>query len=67
MPRRVASPWASTRRMLCVLAVAFLATATAQAFLAASTTEWWPGVLAVTFTAAAGWCLATALTSADSR
>lgn len=63
MPRRVTRPWPTIRTTLFVLALTFATTAAIQAFLAASTSEWWPGVLAAALVAAAVWCLAAALTT----
>ncbi|WP_197319365.1 hypothetical protein [Saccharomonospora sp. NB11] len=61
MPRRVLKPWLTTRLALLVLALTFTATAVVQACLAATTTEWWPGVVAAALTAAAVWCVVEAL------
>ncbi|WP_298176757.1 hypothetical protein [Saccharomonospora sp.] len=63
MPRRTSRRWPPTRLVLFVLSLAFAATAAIQAFLALSTSEWWPGVVAVALAAAAVWCLTTALTT----
>lgn len=63
MPRRIPRPWPTTRVALFVLALTFATTAAIQVSLAASTSEWWPGVLAAALAAAAVWCLAAALTT----
>ncbi|CAM2984664.1 hypothetical protein SAXI111661_11955 [Saccharomonospora xinjiangensis] len=61
MPRRVTRPWASARGILFALALTFATTAAVHAFLAFSTSEWWPAALAAGLVAAAAWCAASAL------
>lgn len=63
MPRRAARTWLSPRLALVVLALMFAITAAVQTFLAAATSEWWPGVLAAALSAAAVCCLVAARTT----
>lgn len=61
MFQRAEGPNFAARMFLSALALTFAITATLQGFLAASTSEWWPAVVAAVFGSAALWCLAAVL------
>lgn len=65
MLKRAARMSFPQRMFLLVLALAFATTATLQALLAVSVSEWWPVVLAALLALAAAWCLTVAARARD--